>query len=162
MANEVALELAAFLDSAPARALEAPAADVRKLAAALLEIAYEEIGKKPRLFDEEDLRELLGRALPARLGKRDPLAAHVPAVLEAFLDHLEGSQIVPQSFELRRALDERLAEFAAVVESGRLAHTSAGRSEAPLVHKAPKLGRNDPCFCGSGRKFKKCHGQGSS
>jgi SEC-C motif len=24
--------------------------------------------------------------------------------------------------------------------------------------EAPKLGRNDPCFCGSGRKYKKCHG----
>jgi preprotein translocase subunit SecA len=23
---------------------------------------------------------------------------------------------------------------------------------------APKLGRNDPCYCGSGLKFKKCHG----
>lgn len=23
---------------------------------------------------------------------------------------------------------------------------------------AAKLGRNEPCFCGSGRKFKKCHG----
>lgn len=23
---------------------------------------------------------------------------------------------------------------------------------------APKLGRNDPCHCGSGKKFKKCHG----
>jgi len=23
---------------------------------------------------------------------------------------------------------------------------------------APKLGRNDPCWCGSGKKFKKCHG----
>ena len=22
----------------------------------------------------------------------------------------------------------------------------------------PKLGRNDPCPCGSGKKFKKCHG----
>jgi preprotein translocase subunit SecA len=24
-----------------------------------------------------------------------------------------------------------------------------------------KIGRNDPCFCGSGKKFKKCHGAGS-
>ena len=23
---------------------------------------------------------------------------------------------------------------------------------------APKVGRNDPCPCGSGRKYKKCHG----
>ena len=21
-----------------------------------------------------------------------------------------------------------------------------------------KIGRNDPCFCGSGKKYKKCHG----
>ncbi|MBI4371943.1 MAG: SEC-C domain-containing protein, partial [Elusimicrobia bacterium] len=25
-----------------------------------------------------------------------------------------------------------------------------------------KIGRNDPCFCGSGRKYKKCHGAGSA
>lgn len=24
----------------------------------------------------------------------------------------------------------------------------------------PKVGRNDPCPCGSGKKYKKCHGQG--
>jgi preprotein translocase subunit SecA len=28
------------------------------------------------------------------------------------------------------------------------------------VHVAPKIGRNDPCPCGSGKKFKSCHGQG--
>ena len=26
------------------------------------------------------------------------------------------------------------------------------------VRNGPKLGRNDPCYCGSGKKFKKCHG----
>jgi uncharacterized protein YecA (UPF0149 family) len=29
----------------------------------------------------------------------------------------------------------------------------------PYRRDAPKLGRNDPCFCGSGRKYKKCHGK---
>jgi hypothetical protein len=29
----------------------------------------------------------------------------------------------------------------------------------PFRREEPKLGRNDPCHCGSGRKFKKCHGQ---
>ena len=29
----------------------------------------------------------------------------------------------------------------------------------PFVREAPKTGRNDPCPCGSGKKFKKCHGQ---
>jgi uncharacterized protein YecA (UPF0149 family) len=27
-----------------------------------------------------------------------------------------------------------------------------------VVRAAPKVGRNDPCPCGSGRKFKQCHG----
>jgi preprotein translocase subunit SecA len=30
---------------------------------------------------------------------------------------------------------------------------------APVVNKMPKVGRNDPCPCGSGKKFKQCHGQ---
>ncbi|KGJ88359.1 SEC-C metal-binding domain-containing protein [Colwellia psychrerythraea] len=29
---------------------------------------------------------------------------------------------------------------------------------APIVHAQPKIGRNDPCPCKSGRKFKKCCG----
>lgn len=28
------------------------------------------------------------------------------------------------------------------------------------VRKAPEPGRNDPCHCGSGKKYKKCHGAG--
>ncbi|HAL44694.1 MAG TPA: hypothetical protein DCP47_02045 [Phycisphaerales bacterium] len=27
-----------------------------------------------------------------------------------------------------------------------------------IVLEKPKVGRNDPCPCGSGKKFKKCHG----
>jgi uncharacterized protein len=30
----------------------------------------------------------------------------------------------------------------------------------PYVRPGPKIGRNDPCPCGSGRKYKKCHGAG--
>ncbi|MCX7563006.1 preprotein translocase subunit SecA [Xanthomonadaceae bacterium XH05] len=30
---------------------------------------------------------------------------------------------------------------------------------AQVIRDAPKIGRNDPCPCGSGKKFKHCHGQ---
>ncbi|HEX7509706.1 MAG TPA: SEC-C metal-binding domain-containing protein, partial [Chitinivibrionales bacterium] len=39
-----------------------------------------------------------------------------------------------------------------------------GRGQAPggskpmPVHVDNQIGRNDPCWCGSGKKFKKCHG----
>lgn len=32
--------------------------------------------------------------------------------------------------------------------------------EKPVVREAPKVGRNDPCPCGSGKKYKKCCGRG--
>jgi SEC-C motif-containing protein len=30
-----------------------------------------------------------------------------------------------------------------------------------IVRSAPKIGRNDPCPCGSGKKYKHCHGRAS-
>lgn len=35
----------------------------------------------------------------------------------------------------------------------------SGATAVPV--EIQKIGRNDPCFCGSGKKFKKCHGAGS-
>ncbi len=36
-----------------------------------------------------------------------------------------------------------------------------GKSPKPetFVRAEPSVGRNDPCHCGSGKKFKKCHGR---
>ena len=36
---------------------------------------------------------------------------------------------------------------------------SRGEHKRPFVRPDQKVGRNDPCPCGSGRKFKACHGQ---
>ncbi len=47
-------------------------------------------------------------------------------------------------------------------ESGEmLAPTANGEEprQQPLVHAVPKVGRNDPCPCGSGKKYKQCHGR---
>jgi preprotein translocase subunit SecA len=35
--------------------------------------------------------------------------------------------------------------------------TAAAPRPAP-ARSGPKIGRNDPCPCGSGKKFKHCHG----
>jgi len=36
--------------------------------------------------------------------------------------------------------------------------TATPRPQQRTVGDHEKLGRNDPCWCGSGKKFKKCHG----
>ena len=40
-----------------------------------------------------------------------------------------------------------------------LGQFAAMQQQRDGVAAAPKLGRNDPCYCGSGRKFKFCHGR---
>ncbi len=37
--------------------------------------------------------------------------------------------------------------------------TSCCPPKVPIQRDAPKVGRNDPCICGNGRKFKKCCGK---
>ena len=53
-----------------------------------------------------------------------------------------GSQ-TPRNVQLQRG-DEKLDDGVA-----------RGASQAP---DGTKIGRNDPCWCGSGKKFKRCHG----
>ncbi|GHA05946.1 protein translocase subunit SecA [Arenicella chitinivorans] len=36
---------------------------------------------------------------------------------------------------------------------------NGGGEAAPFVREHPKVGRNEPCPCGSGKKYKQCHGK---
>ena len=37
--------------------------------------------------------------------------------------------------------------------------TSCCPPKTPITRDIPKVGRNDPCICGNGRKFKQCCGK---
>jgi hypothetical protein len=155
--REILLESAAFLDSPQAAALEGlERSDAKAILERFLTSAYDEIGKAPRFLDGDDLRGLLALELPGHFGKGDPLAAGVPALLEAYLRYLEESTLVPHAFELRLALPEGLAAFERAVREGSVPRRAAPGPERPFVHRAAKTGRNDPCPCGSGKKLKNC------
>jgi preprotein translocase subunit SecA len=44
------------------------------------------------------------------------------------------------------------------LEQAKMASTTNGTTPQTVVRGAAKVGRNDPCPCGSGKKYKKCHG----
>ena len=44
------------------------------------------------------------------------------------------------------------------IESGAGSDAQAPAKHETFVKTAPDVGRNDPCPCGSGKKYKKCHG----
>ena len=99
--------------------------------------------------DEPWVRVHAGDALQ-ELGDADGAEAHFLAAL-AIADE-------DDDFELRSDVFDRLAELGrapAPRTSTRLAVAGGGRRPS----RNARLGRNDPCFCGSGRKYKRCHGQ---
>ncbi len=51
------------------------------------------------------------------------------------------------------------AALGAGAEEGVIAKPAAQPVSQPTVRQAHKIGRNDPCPCGSGRKYKHCHGK---
>ena len=50
--------------------------------------------------------------------------------------------------------EQREAQRAAAAGAGQ-----ASQQKVEPVRAEPKIGRNDPCPCGSGKKFKNCHGR---
>ena len=69
--------------------------------------------------------------------------------------HIQTQHAEAQAFGVGGAPEEAEAP----VGPGRRAGTpSVGGARQP-VHSGPRVGRNDPCPCGSGKKYKKCHMQ---
>src|SRR5438132_2886040 len=101
-------------------------------------------------------------------GQQDPLVAYKREA-HGFFEEMEA-RIASGVAQTILRVTVRTAEQAEKAEEGQAqqAQTSAGTTTTARVsgNGSPsagpakgKLGRNDPCWCGSGKKFKKCHGR---
>ncbi|MAT50535.1 MAG: preprotein translocase subunit SecA [Porticoccaceae bacterium] len=68
------------------------------------------------------------------------------------LERRQREQQARQKMDFQHAESSALSEEAAVPEP-------ASEPAQPYVREGEKVGRNDPCPCGSGKKYKQCHGR---
>jgi hypothetical protein len=52
----------------------------------------------------------------------------------------------------------RMAQIVVEAFDAAASNRRPGQTLNPIVREEPKVGRNDPCPCGSGKKWKRCHG----
>jgi uncharacterized protein YecA (UPF0149 family) len=151
----------AFLDSPEAAALDGVPAEARAEIADRLYRALADVGRPLAKLASSEVHEWLLHAVPDYFRARDPLAEHVAPVLRAMLDFTERD-VGRKLGSLRSSCESLLPELEdALVHGHAHHHHHHGHDDAPpatYVRESPKVGRNDPCPCGSGKKFKKCHG----
>ncbi len=105
----------------------------------------------------EDMRQGIGLMA---VGQRDPLVAYkreghnLFQNLLATIQHDVAHTILRAKIERKEALKEAPSPMAQVA-AGR----AGGGQGQPLKVASKKVGRNDPCPCGSGKKYKKCCGR---
>ena len=81
------------------------------------------------------------------------------AAMEEFFQSLSGMQVHNEVSALAAAAAQAAASQQGQAPMGAPPPgMAAPKPAAPVRRDAPKVGRNDPCPCGSGRKYKKCCG----
>src|SRR5947209_424129 len=99
-------------------------------------------------------------------GQRDPLQEYKKESFDLFemMRERVEDDIVQKLFRFEPVSEEQMHEQRARQQrSAPRIELSAppkveGQRPQPTVNRDAKVGRNDPCPCGSGKKYKKCHG----
>jgi preprotein translocase subunit SecA len=82
--------------------------------------------------------------------------SHVEVQRQDELDQLEQQR---REEEARKKIQFQHAQASALADGDEEEHAIAPPSGEPFVREEAKIGRNELCHCGSGKKYKHCHGK---
>ena len=103
----------------------------------------------------DDLKQGIGlRAY----GQHDPVIAYKEEGYEMFQAMIAAirEETVRRMFLVRVAPQQEVKRQRVAKETGTAAATQSQVKKEPVRNKDKKVGPNDPCPCGSGKKYKKC------
>jgi preprotein translocase subunit SecA len=113
---------------------------------------------KDHLLSMDHLKEGVGLR---GYGQKDPLVEYKKEAFEIFedLSSRVAAEVVARLMKVRIATEDEV-EKKFTPRPARMTLGRGGDTSKPqTVVKEKKVGRNDPCYCGSGKKYKKCCGQ---
>jgi len=111
---------------------------------------------KDHLLAMDHLKEGIGLR---GYGQRDPLVEYKKEAFDMFADMISriSTEVLKRLFKIQVQKRETIKKEP--VSQARLNYNRGeGLSTVQTVRRSKKVGRNEPCPCGSGKKFKKCCG----
>jgi hypothetical protein len=110
-------------------------------------VVTEELGKVEGIADKP-----IHERVAADVAAKQP---HIFAKLQELIaEDVKEAALTPEAATIIFPPTQIVAEAFDAAVSGR----RPGAQLGPYVRVEPKVGRNDPCTCGSGKKWKRCHG----
>jgi len=134
---------------------------------------------KDHLAEMDHLRQSVGLRAYAQKNPKNEYKREAFEMFESMLDEI-NSEAIKILFRLELASEEELRELEErsveaqknkemklqqaqpelMIGGDDTPSTKQRSNPATILREEPKLGRNDPCHCGSGKKYKQCHGKG--
>ncbi len=109
--------------------------------------------KNPKQEYKREAFEMFGTMLEQVKHDTISILSRIRIQGEEDLNELAERKRSPEAMKFRHAAPSALGQGPAEEQP------PAGTMAAPFVRDGRKVGRNEPCPCGSGKKFKQCHGK---
>jgi len=117
---------------------------------------------KDHLLSIDHLKEGIGMRAYAQRNPKEEYKREAYDLFMLMMGRIR-QEVTQKLFRVQLAREDEVAEMEAEQRRQRLALTRQSgpppASQEPVVRDEDKVGRNDPCPCGSGKKYKKCCGQ---
>ncbi len=114
--------------------------------------------KNPKQEYKREAFEMFGTMLDQIKHDTVSILSRVRIQSQEDVERMEAQRRAAQAMEFRHAEASALGQQQAAAGQGGGA-AAAAASPAPFVRSERKVGRNEPCPCGSGKKYKQCHGR---
>jgi len=115
---------------------------------------------KEHLMAMDHLKEGIGLR---GYGQRNPLQEYQKEGYAMFMDLIQRikEETIQKLFRVQIAHPQEVTQFEAVRKHPLILSRGeeVEEKQQPVKREGKKVGRNDPCPCGSGKKYKKCHGR---
>ena len=109
-------------------------------------------------MDHIDAMDQLRQGIGLRAyGQRDPVMEYQIEGYDMFQEMTSSIQEEVVTLLYHVKVQSNMPKREKVAEPVETSHGGQAQSRKPVV-KGAKVGRNDPCPCGSGKKYKRCHG----
>jgi preprotein translocase subunit SecA len=113
---------------------------------------------KDHLLNMDHLKEGVGLR---GYGQKDPLVEYKKEGFTLFklMDEQVKMDVITKLYRVQVTREEEVQDLQPKAQPMQFFHGSEEETELrPKERSEEKVGRNDPCPCGSGKKYKKCHG----